>query len=258
MQFAAIDVETANADMASICQIGIAQITSGTLSAEWKTYIDPRDHFDSINTSIHGIDVNLVAGAPTFHEVAPRIHALLCGQVVVTHTHFDRVAVHQASGRWQVALPDCRWLDSARVARRAWAELAHQGYGLANVCKRIGYQFQHHDALEDAKAAAQVILSAMADSGLDLDQWIERVRQPLIPGTAAPIVREGNPEGPLYGEVLVFTGALEILRRDAAEMAAKVGCHVDQNVTQSTTILLWRSRCSSTCRSQQERQAPEG
>jgi len=156
LQFAAIDVETANADMASICQIGIAQGTAGALSAEWKTYINPRDHFDSLNTSIHGIDVNIVDGAPTFQEIAPRIHALLRDQVVVTHTHFDRVAVHQASGRWRVTLPNCRWLDSARVARRAWAEIAHQGYGLANVCARIGYQFRHHDALEDAKAAAQM------------------------------------------------------------------------------------------------------
>ena len=222
LQFAAFDVETANADMASICQIGIAQGTAGALSAEWKTYINPRDHFDSLNTSIHGIDVNMVDGAPTFQEIAPRIHALLRDQVVVTHTHFDRVAVHQASGRWRVTLPNCRWLDSARVARRAWAEIAHQGYGLANVCARIGFQFRHHDALEDAKAAAQIMLSAIGDSGLNLEQWIDRVRQPLNPG--ATITRERNPQGPLYGEVLVFTGSLELLRRDAAELAAQVGC----------------------------------
>jgi hypothetical protein len=41
MEFVAIDVETANADMASICQIGIAQFKGGTLAQEWKTYVDP-------------------------------------------------------------------------------------------------------------------------------------------------------------------------------------------------------------------------
>jgi len=34
MDFIAIDVETANADMASICQIGLAKYESGILSDE--------------------------------------------------------------------------------------------------------------------------------------------------------------------------------------------------------------------------------
>jgi DNA polymerase-3 subunit epsilon len=49
MNFVAIDVETANADMASICQIGLAKVENGTLSEEWKTYVDPDDYFDGIN-----------------------------------------------------------------------------------------------------------------------------------------------------------------------------------------------------------------
>jgi hypothetical protein len=40
MEFVAIDVETANADMASICQIGIAEFKDGTLAEEWKTYVE--------------------------------------------------------------------------------------------------------------------------------------------------------------------------------------------------------------------------
>lgn len=106
--------------------------------AEWKTYVDPKDYFDIINTSIHGIDEEVVIGAPTFDQLTDHFNALLAGQIVVTHTHFDRVAVHQAAQKWKVTIPNCRWLDSARVARRAWAELAHSGYGLTSVCQRIG------------------------------------------------------------------------------------------------------------------------
>ena len=40
MQFVAIDMETANADMASICQIGLVKCENGILSHEWKTYVD--------------------------------------------------------------------------------------------------------------------------------------------------------------------------------------------------------------------------
>ena len=35
MEFVALDVETANADMASICQIGIAQFRDGSLVEDW-------------------------------------------------------------------------------------------------------------------------------------------------------------------------------------------------------------------------------
>lgn len=241
MQFVAIDMETANADMASICQIGLVKCENGILSHEWKTYVDPEDYFEGINVSIHGIDEKVVAGAPTFPALADTLHSYLDGTVVVCHTHFDRVAMHQAARRYGVSTPKCTWLDSARVARRTWKEFAWRGYGLSNVCQHLGYEFKHHDALEDAKAAAQILLAASKETGLDLEGWLRRVRQPIDPtagSSDSAIRRKGNPEGPLYGEVLVFTGALEIPRRKAADLAAAMGCQVASGVTKNTTMLV--------------------
>src|SRR5690606_28898211 len=96
MDFVAIDVETANADMASICQIAVARCTHGAISHEWKSYVDPADYFDFVNISIHGIDESMVEGAPTFSEVCDTLHSHLQGRTVVCHTHFDRVAIQQA------------------------------------------------------------------------------------------------------------------------------------------------------------------
>lgn len=64
MDFVALDFETANADISSICRIGLASFADGLLRKEWKTYIDPEDFFDEMNTSIHGIDETTVEGAP--------------------------------------------------------------------------------------------------------------------------------------------------------------------------------------------------
>jgi DNA polymerase-3 subunit epsilon len=101
----------------------------------------------------------------------------------------------------------------------------------------LGYQFAHHDALEDAKAAAHIVLAAMEKTGIDLHGWLSRVEKPIDPSSYI-ISRGGNPEGFLYGEVLVFTGALDIPRREAADMAAKIGCAVADGVTKNTTILV--------------------
>lgn len=241
MDFIAIDVETANADMASICQIGLVKYENGTLSDEWKTYVDPEDYFDVFNVAIHRIDESVVKGAPKFSELSDTLRSYLEGAVVVCHTHFDRVAMNRASQRYGISEIECIWLDSARVARRTWEECAWKGYGLYNVCQILGYDFKHHDALEDAKAAAHILLSASNKTGLDIDGLLRRIRQPIDPtmsSLGSAIKRDGNPEGAFYGEVLVFTGALEITRREAADMAASIGFQVASGVTKKTTFLV--------------------
>ena len=164
---------------------------------------------------------------------APRRLVKLQDQPVVAHTHFDRIAIAQACRRTDIPCPALQWLDSARVARRAWSQLSRKGYGLRSVCTYIGYSFQQHDALEDAKAAGQVMVAAIQETNISLDQWFSRV---AIPN--GRINREGNPDGYLFGEVIVFTGALQIPRRQAAEMAANVGCTVASGVTRKTTLLV--------------------
>lgn len=240
MNFVAIDVETANADMASICQIGLVKVSGGKIVEEWVTYVDPEDFFDGMNVSIHGIDENIVKGAPTYSEIAETLYSYLQNTIAVCHTHFDRVATNQACQRHGIDIPQVNWLDSARVARRTWIECASRGYGLHNVCQLLGYEFQHHDALEDAKAAAYILQSAVAKTGLDLEAWLRRVQQPIDPSAAGSgaFTRDGSPEGELHGEVLVFTGALEIPRREAADLAASAGCSVAPNVTKKTTMLV--------------------
>lgn len=241
MQFVAIDVETANADMGSICQVGLAKFVDGQLVEEWCTLVDPEDYFDDVNISIHGINPRMVRGQPTLPQVADRLRSSLDSGVTVCHTHFDRIALGRAYSKYNLVPITTTWLDSARVVRRTWKDLAWKGYGLANVCSRIGYEFQHHDALEDAKAAGFVLLAAIRESQLDLDQWRYRVNQPIEPGSSssgAAVYRDGNPEGDLYGEVLVFTGALELPRKEAADLAATLGCQVAPGVTKKTTILV--------------------
>lgn len=239
MDFVALDFETANADMSTICQIGVVPFTNGLLQKGWKTYVDPEDFFDEMNISIHGIDEVAVQGAPIFPDVISLLYEQLDGRIAVCHTHFDRVAIQQACRKYDLREPACTWLDSARVARRAWEQFAYRGYGLANVCAAIGYRFDQHDALEDAKAAAHVVLAAIDKTGICLKDWVERVEQRIgFAYQSGRIAREGNPEGALCGETLVFTGTLQIPRPIAAQMAAKAGCTVAEGVNKKTTILV--------------------
>lgn len=240
MRFTVVDVETANADLGSICQVGIARFEEGIQVAEWSTLIDPETYFDGFNTYLHGIDEDCVRGKPTFGDVAEEVRRWLEADLAVSYGHFDRVALGRAFDRCHGRPLSAAWLDCTRVVRRTWKDVARCGYGLQNTCERIGYSFKHHDALEDAKAAAHVLLSAMRETGLSIEDWLRRVEQPIDPDHTSDIRTpiEGNPDGDLYGEVMVFTGTLQMVRREAAEMAARVGCRVEPGVTKRTSMLV--------------------
>ena len=170
MDFVALDVETANADVGSICQIGLAVFKDGALNQEWMSLINPEEEFSYFNIKVHGLTAANVAQAPTLPEVAETLRTWLNRQVVVCHTMFDRRALTRAFAKYGLAGLDCRWLDSRHVARRTWT--SPDGYGLKVICGIIGHKFKHHDALEDAKAAGSLILAAGRETGLTLAAWL--------------------------------------------------------------------------------------
>lgn len=245
MTFNAVDVETANSDRSTICQIGIAHVIDGQIDDRWSTLVDPEDEFDDFNINIHGITPEQAQNAPTLPEVREELRKRLRGQVLVSHTSFDRSAFETAMDKYGLDQLQVYWLDSAKVVRRAWPEkFGQRGYRLKNVAHFIGYEFKHHDALEDAVAAAEITLAACREHNVDVEHWLrifekdnfyrkKRERQ-----TYESVRREGNPDGEHFGEVLVFTGELQMSRPEAANYASFMGCKVSTSVSKKTTILV--------------------
>ena len=230
MEFVAIDVETANADLASICQVGVVTFKDSKPSHTFQALVNPEDEFSHINVRIHGIDESRVRNCAAFPVAMESLRPLLSGNIVVSHTAFDRVSLARASEKYKLPAIECRWLDTARVVRHTWKQFAQSGYGLADVAEWCGIDFVHHQAHEDARAAGEILVRALAETGLSVEDWALRVPQ--------PIRRTGNPERPLAGEAIVFTGALMIPRREAADLAASAGCEVGTSVTNKTTLLV--------------------
>jgi len=238
VDFLALDVETANPSLASICQIGVAGFLGKQIVYEDSLLVNPEDWFDPFNVHIHGIQEQDVADAPNFRCLSPSLNDLLQGRMCVIHTHFDRSAITQACVRYETLPPQCSWLDTAMVARRTWDSVSRSGYGLANLTEMLGIKFQHHDALEDAKAAGQILCAAMEKSGSPLEDWLKRVKAPISGSYTKQVGLEGNPDGPLFGETILFTGSLVIPRRQAGQMAADLGCSVKTGISKKISILV--------------------
>ena len=168
-RFIAVDVETAAYDVASICQIGLAFVRFDRSIETYSTYIDPCTRFAEGNTRLHGIDAETVRDAPTFLEALPELRLVLEKHLLVQHSRFDEKAFDAACKLAQLPILKSIWTDSVAVARKAWPEFrGNGGHGLANLKKELGLQFRHHDAGEDARAAAEVILKAEVSLGAEI------------------------------------------------------------------------------------------
>jgi DNA polymerase III epsilon subunit-like protein len=159
-RFVALDVETANYDRGSICQIGVACVDHDNSIETWMTYVDPQASHWAF-TGLHGISQTTVNGAPRFDQVLPVLVQSLAGLTVYQHSGFDRSAIRAACDGSDLNEPQWDWQNSVSVARRAWPELkGNGGHGLASLKQFLGLEFEHHDAGEDARAAAEVVLHA--------------------------------------------------------------------------------------------------
>lgn len=167
--FVVIDVETSCSRRSSICQVGIVGFTAGVVSFEFETLVDPCDDFHPVNVGIHGIDSHHVRGKPQFSSLHATLTQHLGGRITIAHSAFDRVALSAACVLHSKPVIETRWLDSVKVARRAWPELdSHRLNALASY---LGLELKHHDALSDARAAGMVIVKAIDHTGIELNDW---------------------------------------------------------------------------------------
>jgi DNA polymerase III epsilon subunit-like protein len=103
--FTAVDVETANADRANICQIGIVRFEKGAVADDWQSLVNPEDYFHPLNVFVHGIDGRAMAGAPTWPQVVQAVNSRIDGQVLVCLTAFDRMSLTRACAKYDISAP---------------------------------------------------------------------------------------------------------------------------------------------------------
>ena len=225
--FVVIDVETACSRVSSICQVGIVGFRDGREVFAWETLLDPCDEFHAGNIRVHGIAAHHIAGQPTFAHVHDVIDRHLTGRITVAHSLFDRGALAAACRVHDRPVIETRWLDSVRVARRAWPDL--DNHRLGGLARFLGVPHRHHDALSDARAAGWVIVRAIKHTGLSLTDWMAPPRQP----GPAP---KPAPDGPFAGERVAILGE----PRDGAlaHAIAGRGGTIHSSVGLTTTMLV--------------------
>lgn len=247
LSFAALDFETANASRASVCQVGLSLVRDGqvTLSRSW--LVTPpagHDEFNPINTGVHGITRAHVVGSPTWDQVLPSLTDLVGTLPVFAHAAaFERSVLVSASAASGAPHPPWGVHCSLTLARRLLPDVPN--HKLPTLASHFGVPVQrHHDAGDDARVCAQVVLGLAATLGADsMDALLDApgaqgaaTAVPAMVGAEWDGVRD---DGVLEGQSIVFTGTLSTLTRaQAQEVARRAGAKTSGSVSRRTSILV--------------------
>lgn len=177
LDFTAIDFETANGNAASACAVGLVKVRDGVVVDRFATLIRPtapHDAFWEWNVRIHGIQAHQVTDAPDWAEAQRLILDFGGDDVYVAHNAgFDKGVMRAAAKAARLPVPEMRWTDSLRIARKTYAL---ESYRLPVAALAAGFDdFRHHDAAGDAEACAAIVIGAAKRHETDdLDALVRR------------------------------------------------------------------------------------
>jgi DNA polymerase-3 subunit epsilon len=158
--FVALDFETADQGRDSACSVALVRVEKGTIvRREHRLIRPPRRTFQF--TAIHGIRWSQVAEAPTFGELWPELASCLVGAhfIAAHNASFDASVMRACCDQAGLRPPSQPYLCTVKIARQAWNLRPTK---LPDVCRHLGLPLQHHDALSDAEACANIVLAAIS------------------------------------------------------------------------------------------------
>lgn len=147
--YTAIDFETAHGKRWSICQVGLVRVEHGIITEQLSILVKPPDNFYWNNfIDIHGITPKKTLSAPTFNQVWKQIEPFIKNQHVVAHNGFgfDFPCLTQTLDYYGISAPVYTGHCTYKIFRD----------NLASLCRQHKIPLNHHDALSDAKACAEL------------------------------------------------------------------------------------------------------
>lgn len=265
IDFVAIDFETANKERASPCSVGMTKVVNGKIVENYYSLINPECPFDSYNTWIHGIDEEMVQNSPTYPTIIAEIIDFLDGLPLVAHyAPFDMGVIAASNERYNITNFQATYFDSYFLSKQ---HLTSLNYKLDTLAKFFNFEFQHHNALEDSKACANLVLylcdlkefttlddliesSFYKKLGVIINEkrigflksnpWKTHGGKMDIDAISATVDTENiDPDHPFYQKKACFTGKLQrFTRREAMSLYISYGGIPENSVTVKTNYLI--------------------
>ncbi|MDP4085952.1 MAG: exonuclease domain-containing protein [Bacillota bacterium] len=257
--FVAFDFETANRSRHSICSVGLVFVKDGKIVDSIYQLINPEEHFERMNMAIHHITPKDVKDAPTFDVFYQTIKDKLDNQIMVAHNiSFDGYAFRDNLERYKIQPSTHHLLCTYQLSKKLI--LGKTSYTLDSLCKHYRINLtNHHHALDDARACAEIMLNLSNEFELNDFESIfnktkirprtlsefnilpsrTRVKHEKVDLAEIQILKEVDQKSPFFGKNIVFTGKLShFSRNEAAQMIANKGGKPQNGINHDTNYIV--------------------
>ncbi|AWG23758.1 3'-5' exonuclease [Flavobacterium kingsejongi] len=160
MNFTAIDFETATGHPESACAVGIVTVQNGIITDEYYTLIQPpQNEYWYRNIMVHGIKPIETWDKPLFDDLFPEIQKRLFGQTIVAHNEaFDRNVLTKTMKYYGLYYDELEIADRWECTCKIYKAKGYKPANLKACSERNNIVLNHHEALSDARACAQLYL----------------------------------------------------------------------------------------------------
>jgi len=149
-----------------ITEIAAVRIEGGQEVARWSTLVNPGVPISSFIENLTGISDELVADAPAFADVAPRLLEIITGAVLVAHNvRFDHGFLVNEFARQATSL-HLKTLCTVRLSRLLYPQ--YKSHGLDAIMQRHGLSSSaRHRAMGDVEVMLAWLAQATQELGAD-------------------------------------------------------------------------------------------
>ena len=157
--YVVVDVETTGGrgDNHRVTEIGAVKVIDGRVVERYQTLLNPQRTIPPNIIRLTGITPAMVADAPSFADIADDFETFMDGAIFVAHNvEFDYGFIAREYARLGRAFRFPKLCTCASM-RRLYP--GHRSYSLAALCSQFDISLrQHHRALCDAEAAAELLI----------------------------------------------------------------------------------------------------
>lgn len=166
MKFAVVDLETTGgaADVGRIIEIGIVLLDDLEVVKTFNALVDPGMPIQPFVQNLTGITDAMVQGKPQFSSLAEQVAEMLKDRIFVAHNvQYDNRFMRAELKRCCIKYDPPR-LCTVKLSRKVFPGLP--SYSLHKLTESLELpDFNHHRALDDAMAAAEILKLALSKVG---------------------------------------------------------------------------------------------
>lgn len=259
--YVVIDTETTGLDydFCDLIEVSAIRYSNGNRSGTFSTLIKPpltecyrpdsdsweKKYVDSYITELTGITNEMLENAPTLDQVIPDFLDFISGDLLIGHNaNFDINFLYDAAESCGIVLAN-DYIDTLRMARKVFPELKH--HRLIDIATELCVAYESaHRAQNDCVITAQcyermreqILLNGSEEDFKRQFKRNCRKRAEMLSSISATVA-EIDETNPIYGKIVVFTGALSSLeRKDAFQIVANLGGIPKDSITKKTNYLI--------------------